>query len=148
MRSEAEIRREIEGRLRRRAFLLLHGALWAIITFSLFIYARNWGIPPGMESMPVGWTTSAAFFMGLWACIVGLHAFWVIYVELRERLVWQAIERERRYYDLGDSYAKPKRREIPPRQSDDESIEDAFVDFPDTSDNHESRAQAKVKHGR
>jgi hypothetical protein len=140
MRSETEIRREIEARLRRRGFLLLHGALWAIITFSLYAYSRYQGVP-------VGWTTSAVFFMGLWAFIVGLHTFWVGYVELRDRLVRQAVERERRYYPMGDAYAKPKRREAPPRLSDDGDL----VDFPDAEDRRisdDDMDDAKVKYGR
>jgi hypothetical protein len=140
MRSEAEIRREIEGRLRRRGLLLLHGALWAIITFSLYAYARYQGVP-------VGWGTSATFFMGLWALIVGLHAFWLIYAELRDRLVRQAVERERQLYLAGYFHEKRKRSAASPRLPDeDDSLEDTLIDFPADEDEHV--AEARVKYGR
>jgi hypothetical protein len=126
MRSEAEIRREIESRLRRRGLLIVHGAIWAAVTTSLYLYAR-------VQGVPVGWTNSAVFFMSLWAFIVGLHAFYVIYVELRERLVRKAIERERKYYQMGDAYyGKRKRFEaLPPLEDDEDDSEDALVDFPE-----------------
>jgi hypothetical protein len=93
----------------------------------------------------VGWTTSAAFFMGLWACLVGLHAFWVIYVELRERLVRKAIERERRYYQIGDSFQKPKRRAAAPRLRDDGEL----VDYPASeADDLEDEVEVRVKRER
>lgn len=127
MRSEAEIRREVESRLKRRGLVLLHGALWVIITTSLYLYAR-------VQNTPVGWSTSAVFFMGLWACLIGLHAFTVIYVELRERLVRKAIERERKHYQIGDTYyGKRKRVDDPPLllEDDGEIVEDDLVDFPE-----------------
>ena len=148
MRSEAEIRREVEKRFHRWVFLLLNGGLWLVVGAGLYFYSRYQGVP-------AGWLDSVILFLMLWGLLVGLHLFRTFYVESREWLVSraiarEAIARERRYYDIGDTYAKPKRRETLPRLSDDEiiedeSIEDTLVDFPDSADDE---SIAKVKHGR
>ncbi len=133
MRHEADIRREVEGRIRRRGLLLLHLLLWAVISLSLFLYSR-------IQWVPAGWIASAAMTMAIWLLIVGLHGFWVGYVEVRDRAVRSAIERERQFYLLRDHYEKSKRSEEHARSDERERVTaDSFrmtddgelIDYPD-----------------
>jgi hypothetical protein len=103
MRSEADIRKQVEKRLRRWAFLLLHVILWA-------------GVAKGLAYLTSvrtdGWSQTLLLGMALWASLIGLHVLRTLYVEAREFLVRQAIEREYGRYESPGSYEKPKRLEI------------------------------------
>ncbi len=104
MRSEVEIRRQVEARLHRWLFLLLHGGLWTAVGFGLYFYSRR-------VIVPSGWVDSAIMVMLLWAGLVGLHVLRTVYVELREYVVRRAVDRERQHYQARDIYEKPKRLE-------------------------------------
>jgi hypothetical protein len=138
MRSEAEIRREVEQRFNRWVFLFMNGGLWIVVGAGLSLYSRYQGVP-------AGWIDSVLLFLMFWGLLVGLHFLRTVYVEKRDWLVRRAIEHERKAYLLGNTYDKRKRGETLPRLSDDVNIEDALVDFP--ADENESIAE-KVKHGR
>ncbi len=101
MRSEAEIRKQVEARLKRWLFLIIDGGGWLSATFILWQTAsyRSFGQFSG----------AVAIFMLLWLGVVGLHFLRTIYVELRDWLVHRAVERERRYYVMSSDAEKPKR---------------------------------------
>jgi len=103
MRSEAEIRREVETRLRRRSMLVLHGVLWvvaAVVVYRITLFS-SFGSLSGL----------IIFAMFMWTLLLGLHLLRTVYHELRERLVRNAVERERQFYLLRDHYEKQKRSE-------------------------------------
>ena len=103
MRSEAEIRHEVETRLRRWVRLLLHGGLWAVgavIVYRITLFS-SFGSLTGL----------IVFAMFVWTVLLVLHVLRTIYNELRERMVRGAIERERQFYLLRDHYEKRKRSE-------------------------------------
>lgn len=132
MRSEAEIRREVETRLRRRGWLIVNGGLWLAVVSGMFAYTRYRSLGLGEP-----WTSLIILFMLMWLVFIGLHAFRVIYVELREHLIQRAIEHERRLYTQGDAYEKSKR--------DDTSIlsiadDGELIDFA-ARDDEEAHAQ-------
>jgi hypothetical protein len=132
MRSEAEIRREVETRLLRRGLLLLNGGLWAAAVFILSIV-----MPRGT----LGTTLTGLLTVGMlaWTLVLLLHAFRVVYVELRERLVNSAIERERQFYLLRENYEKQKRSE------ERERADSAFVHLSDDGELVDAPDARKVK---
>ena len=79
MRSEAEIRRQVETRLRRWGLLALNGILWVGAAKLIYGYSQygNFG----------QFTGAVALFMVAWAALLGLHALRTFYVEGREWLV-------------------------------------------------------------
>ena len=101
MRSEGEIRREVETRLRRRGLLIADGGLWLLASFGIYNYDQygNFGI----------YGNIIVAFMLVWTALLGLHTLAVLYIEMRERLVRQAIAREREFYVLQATYEKHKR---------------------------------------
>jgi hypothetical protein len=103
MRSEGEIRREVEERLRRWGLLALNGILWVGAAKLLYGFSRysSFGRFDGVVVLA----------MVLWAALVGLHALRTFYVEGKEWLVRRAIEREREFYRLQTGYEKRKRDE-------------------------------------
>lgn len=138
MRSEAEIRREIESRLRRRGLLLVNGAAWSVVVFILSQIFPSRSLGTTLTSLLVLWMVG-------WTMVLGLHFLRTIYVEMREWLVSRAIARERSAYDLRDSaYAKPKRREEARLSDDGEFVDEPLIDLPD----NETMVNAKAKHGR
>ena len=129
MRSEAEIRRDVVTRLRRRGLFVLNGGLWLMTVFVL------------SQIMPYAsfGTTVRGFlilFMFGWTAALGLHTLWTIYVELREWLVRRAIDREREFYRMRDSYEKRKYVEALPNLAADGEL----IDFP-MLDNEDAYAQ-------
>ena len=136
MRSEGEIRHEVETRLRRWGFLALNGILWVGAAKLIYGYSQydNFGRFSGV----------VVLFMLGWLVLVGLHALRTIYVEGREWLVRRAIAREREFYVLQNAYEKPKRDESvslsddarPSLQAEDGEL----VDFPFS---HESEPKVK-----
>lgn len=131
MRSEAEIRREVETRLRRRGLLLLNGVLWVVAVAVVYriTLVSSFGSLSGLVII--------ALFM--WMLALGLHAFRVVYVELRERLVNSAIERERQFYLLRENYEKQKRFE------ERERADTAFVHLSDDGELVDAPDARKVK---
>ncbi len=101
MRSEGEIRREVEGRLRRWGLLALNLILWAGAAKLLYGFAQysSFGRFDGLIVLA----------MVAWAALVGLHALRTFYVEGREWLVRREITREREFYVLQNAYEKRKR---------------------------------------
>lgn len=123
MRSEAEIRKQVEDHLKRRLLLVLDGGLWLAAVFFLWRYS--------ITSSLGSFEGLAILFMLGWTGIVGLHTLRTIYVELREYLVKRAIERERRTYVTfsDDETMKRKHDDAIPRLSDDgELIDFEFAD--------------------
>ena len=127
MRSDIEIRREVETRLRRRGLLVLNGILWGASGLMSYFYVEMNGLATALSSY-------LFFFMLAWTFILGLHVLRVVYVELRERMVRSAIERERQFYLLRDHHEKQKRSEARERENaaslrllDDGEL----VDYPD-----------------
>ena len=114
MRSEDEIRREVEGRLRRRGLLIVDGGLWLLVGFGLFEYTQYRSVP---FSEP--WPTVLIFFMLFWGALLGLHTLAVLYIEVREWMVRRAIEREREFYALQNAYEKRKRDDSASRSMDE-----------------------------
>src|SRR4051812_10909682 len=104
MRSETEIRRQVEIRLRRWGLLALNGILW--IGAAKLVYEFN-QIHPLYDRV----LNLIFFVMAGWLALVGLHALRTIYVEGREWLVKWAIAREHQVYGWQPLDEKPKRRE-------------------------------------
>lgn len=127
MRSDIEIRREVETRLRRRGLLLLNGALWAGAVLASYLYVERYSLANALSSY-------LFFFMLAWTFVLGLHFLRLLYVELRERMVRSAIERERQFYLLRDHFEKQKRSETRKRE-DAASLrlldDGELVDYPD-----------------
>lgn len=121
MRSEAEIRRQVETRLKRRGLLFLDGGLWLAVVFILSKIMPYSSFGTTLNSL-------LAVFMFLWTGIIGLHFLRTVYVELREWLVRRAIERERQFFQMRDAHEKRKRDDALPRLSDDGEL----FDFPET----------------
>src|ERR1700710_1879062 len=91
MRSEVEIRRQVETRLHRWGLLTLNAILWggaAKLIDAYVQYASFYG----------GARDGIVLVMVLWLNLIGLHALWVFYGEIRERLVRWAITREHQVY--------------------------------------------------
>ncbi len=107
MRSEAEIRKQVEARLKRWLYLIADGGLWLT---AVFLYWRG----SGGGFLNLGQFTGAgSLFLTLWFVAVGLHMLWVLYATLRDWLVGRAVEHERRYYVMSstpDDAEKPKRQ--------------------------------------
>ena len=104
MRSEAEIRRQVETRLHRWGMLALNAILWigaAKLIDAYIQYASFYG----------GARDGIVLVMVLWLSLIGLHALWVFYREIREGLVRWAIAREHQVYGWQPMDEKPKRRE-------------------------------------
>ncbi|MBI1256330.1 MAG: hypothetical protein GC204_02560 [Chloroflexi bacterium] len=74
MRSEQEIRREVEGRLKRRGLLLLDGGLWLLTMIALFAYSRHNDL----------WEGYSPAIMLVWTIVLALHLFRVRYSEKRK----------------------------------------------------------------
>lgn len=130
MRTESEIRKQVELRFRRWALLLLNGGAWIVIGAGLYLYSRYVGVP-------VGWLDSVVLVLMLWGGLVGLHLMRTVYVELREWLVRRAIERERAFYRMRDTYEKRKHSEALPNLTEDGEL----IDYPDWQD-----AEVKAKY--
>lgn len=108
MRSEVDIRREVEAHLRRRGLFLLDGGLWAAAVVFLWQFTRYSGFGTTLSGLIV-------LFMLGWTAALGLHFLRTVYVEVREWLVRRAIQREREFYVLQDAYEKRKRDFTPAR---------------------------------
>ena len=104
MRSDAEIRSEVETRLKRRGLLVVNGGLYLLSGLFFYFYIRTNGFFNALGSY-------LFFFMLAWTGILLLHILRVAFVEMRERLVRSAIERERQFYLLRDNFEKQKRSE-------------------------------------
>ena len=104
MRSEGEIRREVEGRLKRRGLLIADGGLWLLVGFGLVEFTEYRSL---RFSEP--WPTVIILFMLFWGALLGLHTLAVLYIEVREWMVQRAIAREREFYALKMAYEKRKR---------------------------------------
>ena len=139
MRSEAEIRSEVETRLRRRLMLFLHGALWVVGAAIVYRVTRfsSFGSLTGMVML----------LLLAWTGMLGLHVLRVGYVELRERLVRGAIERERQFYLLRDNYEKRKRSEERGRSEEHEREESTVVHLSDDGELVDAPDERKVKAG-
>ena len=122
MRSEAEIRKQVEDHLKRRGLWVVDAGLWLLAVFFLWTFMPNVGLSTTFKGL-------TALFMVAWTGVLGAHTLRTIYVELREYLVRRAIERERRYYVMGDEYGKRKRDEAISRLEVGDDGE--LVDFPD-----------------
>lgn len=122
MRSEADIRREVEGRLRRRGLFVLNAVLWAGTAALLWITAAYVSFG--------GFAGLVIWLMIAWAGVVGLHFLRTVYVELREWLVRRAINNERRTYVMRDEYdiEKPKRASVSRLEMTDDG---ELIDFPE-----------------
>jgi hypothetical protein len=101
MRSEQEIRREVETRLRRRGLLIVDSGLWLLVVFAIFSYSERYTFGSYAEVV--------VLFMLFWGALLGLHTLAVLYIEVREWLVRRAIQREREFYVLKNTYEKQKR---------------------------------------
>ena len=132
MRSEYQIRREVETRLRRRGLLLLDGGLGVLVIFFLYQYTRDRSFGEPLATLIV------LFILG-WFMLGILHTAYVLYVEAREWLVQRAITREREFYVLKESYEKRKRDQALPRPSDDGEL----IDFPDGEAEERNYAQRR-----
>ncbi len=88
MRSEAEIRKQVETRLRRWGLLALNGILWVGAAKLILVYSQTHGFYANQSDIIL-------LIMLGWVSLVGLHALRTIYVELREYLVRRAIRQER-----------------------------------------------------
>lgn len=128
-RSEAEIRSDVERRLKRRGLLLLNAGLGVLAVFLLYQFTR-------FRSFGEPWATLILLFMLGWFVLGILHTAAVLYIELRERLVRSAIERERQFYLLRDNYEKQKRAEIRERDFDTSRLgisdDGELIDYPET----------------
>lgn len=123
MRSEAEIRKQINVRFRRWAALAFNGGLWAAVAMGLYFYSERANFSPDLVAPVIA-------FMVIWAAVVGLHFLYSLYTETRESLVQKAIEREREFYLLRADYEKRKRDEALPELADDGEL----IDFADWQD--------------
>jgi hypothetical protein len=131
MRSEAEIRKAVETRLKRWGLLLVNGGLWAAVVFVLSQIMPNAGISSG-------WRGFFSVLMLVWTPVLGLHILSVLYVELREYLVRRAVGRERELYLMRENDDKRKRDRAVSRLELGEDGE--LVDFPMSEDtNYERR---------
>jgi hypothetical protein len=120
MRTEFEIRREVESRLRRRGLLVVNGGLWLMAVFILSQIMPYSSFGTTLNGLLV-------LFMLGWTAALGLHTPWTIYVELREWLVRRAIDREREFYRMRDTYEKRKHSEALSHLTDDGEL----IDFPE-----------------
>ena len=112
MRSEAEIRKQVEARVRRWGLLALNGILWVGAAKLIYGYSQNYSFIGSQSDVIV-------VVMVGWVIAVGLHFLRTVYVELREWLVQRAIQRERQRYAQDDAYEKHKHDESPLLMSDD-----------------------------
>lgn len=153
MRSEAEIRRLVEMRLRRWGLLALNGVLWAGAAKLIYGYSQYRDLHGVAADVIIP-------LMLVWLIVFGLHALRTFYVEGREWLVKWAIRREHQVYGWQPIDEKPKRRESAslPDESrfslPDEGAEYPGVpfryeadgelgeDFPFQSDGYEPKASA------
>jgi hypothetical protein len=139
MRSEAEIRRQVETRLRRWGLLALNGILWIGAAKLLYGFAQysSFGRFDGL----------IVLLMVGWAVLLGLHALRTFYVEGRERLVQWAIKREHQVYGWQPLDEKPKRAESASRPAESrvslQADDGELVDFPFSQE-----ADVKAKHER
>ena len=136
MRSETEIRKQVEARLRRRGLFVLNGGLWFIT--GMFLWFGR-----GVYYFISDYSNTLLNLMLLWTFVLGLHFFFTVYVELREYLVRRAIEQERRYYVMSSS-ARPDDAEKPKRAADVARLEltddGELIDFDDL-ENEDSYVQ-------
>ena len=123
MRSEAEIRKAVETRLRRWGLLALNGILWVGALKLIFGYSQFNDFQGTLADVVAG-------MMVIWLALFGLHALRTFYVELREYLVRRAIEREHR---LHTDYEKPKRLEL--------GEDGELVEYLDHEDEHAQRSR-------
>ena len=105
MRSDAEIRRQVEGRLRRWALLVLNAILW-VGAAKLFYGVSQY-------SSFGQFTGAVALVMVVWAALVGLHALRTFYVEGREWLVRRAIAQEQQHYGLREKRKRDDSASLP-----------------------------------
>src|SRR5687767_243153 len=102
MRSETEIRSEVSARLWRRSLWLLDAGLGALTVFLVYMFTRY-------RSFGEPWASIVIVFLFGWFMLGIVHTTYFLYVEIRERLVHSAIERERQFYLLRENYEKQKR---------------------------------------
>jgi len=128
MRSEAEIRREVEGRLRRRGLLIADWGFWLLVGFAIVSYFRH-------QSFASDYDNVAALFVLFWTALLGLHTLAVLYIEAREWLVRRAIQREREFYVLQTTYEKRKRDDSASRNGEASrpliSEDGELIEFPE-----------------
>jgi hypothetical protein len=127
MRSDAEIRKQVETRLRRWGLLFLDGGLGVLVVFFLYQFSKEHSFGEPLAS----WLT--LFVLG-WFVLGLLHTAYVLYVEVREWLVSRAINREREFYALQNAYEKHKRDDSASRNTDAAhpltSEDGELIDFP------------------
>ncbi len=138
MRSEAEIRKQIEDHLKRRGLWLVDAGLWALAVFSSLAFMRSHIVSTTINYL-------VPLFMLAWTGVLGLHTLRTVYVELRDYLVRRAIDRERHYYVMEDEYApergKRKHDDSAPRLTDDGELVDFPADFSDEEDSYAQRSR-------
>lgn len=115
MRSEAEIRKQVETRLRRWGLVALNGILLIGAAKLIFAYSQNHDFMGSQADVII------ALMIG-WVALVGLHFLRTVYVELREYLVRRAIDQERN--STHAAYEKPKHDETQLSLSDDGELAD------------------------
>ncbi len=141
MRSDAEIRKQVEDRLKRRLLFVADGGLWLVTMIVL------WQV--SAYSSFGGFSGVIALIMLAWLGIVGLHFLRTVYVELRDYLVNRAIERERRYYVTRDEYADDTYYEKRKRDSDaaiprlELNDDGELVDFDFAADRDKSKIERR-----
>lgn len=120
MRSDVEIRREVEARLRRRGWLMLDGGGWiaAVVLLALTMPNNSFG------TSLVGLILVS---MLAWTGVLGLHVLRTLYVEVREWMVRRAIDQEYQMYRIREAVEKHKRDDAAARLSSDGEL----VDFPE-----------------
>ncbi len=127
MRSEAEIRKQVEARLRRRGLFALNAILW--FASGMFLWLGR-----GVYYFITDYSNTLLNLMLLWTFVLGLHFLYTVYVELRDWLVGRAVERERRYYVMSGDDEKPKRDAAVARLELTDDGELIDYEFPDLAD--------------
>ena len=117
MRSEAEIRKQVEARLRRWALVLLNVILFVgvIKGLALFTSVRTDGL-----------SQTDLILLTLWASLIGLHVLRTVYIEVREIAVRRAVVGESKQYQQHEHYEKRKHDDALLRLGDDGEL----IDFP------------------
>ncbi len=108
MRSEAQIRKQVEARFRRWSLLVLNGILWVGAAKLIYVFSQSHSFPSRADDVGI-------LFMVGWLVLFGLHFLRTVYVEMREYLVRRAVERERASFELHDAYEKRKHDQAPRR---------------------------------
>ncbi|MBI1256328.1 MAG: hypothetical protein GC204_02550 [Chloroflexi bacterium] len=106
MRSDAEIRRQVERRVRRWGLLALNAILWVGAAKLIYVISERYSFSGKAEDVGI-------LFMVGWAALVGLHALRTFYVEGREWLVRRAIAQEHQRYGLPEKRKRDDSASLP-----------------------------------